>query len=93
MSATPFTAPPYVAPDGPRWVPGAQRGDTQTDGRGVRWFCEQVEQGGRVLHWRASGTLRMARTEVTPAHPAYPSDEAVVAQQRAERAARKAARR
>ncbi len=74
-----------LAPDGPRWVARACHGETQTDGRGVRWVLDQIEAGGRTLHWRELGTDRKARTEATAEHPDYPSDAAVLEAQRAER--------
>jgi hypothetical protein len=96
MSTAPFTTPDYCAPDGPRWIPGALVGDTQIDGRGVRWRVDRVEQGGRVLHWTAGGYMapgRKATTAVTETHPAYPSDAAVAEWQRDQRRrAREAAR-
>lgn len=84
----PHTAPESVPVDGPRWAPGVAPGDTQIDGRGVCWIVERVEPGGRVVRWaavRRLGGFRVARTEVTPAHPSYPSDADVLAAQRADR--------
>jgi hypothetical protein len=94
--AVPIPATPGAASravDGPRWVPSARELETeQTDGRGVRWWVESVEVGGRVLHWR--GPLgREARTEATPAMPGYPSDAAVIEAERERRQQYKARRR
>ncbi len=87
---TPFTAPPYLAPDGPGWLKNARVGDIIRDGRGVRWEVRAVEQGGRVLHWQSWGGLS-ARTEAAPEHPDYPTDAEVLAVSRA--AKREAQRR
>ena len=79
-----FAGAPALAPGGPRWVPEAQPrrglwtpipGTTQTDGRGLTWECTAVEQGGRVLRWVCQSDGRIARTDVTPNHPQYPTDE------------------
>lgn len=72
-------------PDGPRWLKDAWIGMPQTDGRGVRWEVVQIEQGGRVLHWRSSNWSRKARTEVVASHPHYPNDSEVLAAERAVR--------
>ena len=80
----------YRAPDGPRWVPGVTLSDAQVDGRGTKWLVLKIKDGGRVIVWdTAAGTYRQATTAVTPDHPDYPSDAAVLAWQRA---ARRAAR-
>lgn len=93
-------ARPYVAPDGPRWMPRAQLGSRQTDGRGVEWAVIATRDGGRVLEWetyypepgpfdRGVLSYRKARTEITPADPRYPTDEDVAAARRAERKAKR----
>lgn len=84
------TAPAYRAPDGPHWMPRAQVGDPQNDGRGVRWVITAVEQGGRVLRWRSWGDARVTVTEATPTHPDYPTDADVLAATRADRRAERA---
>lgn len=76
----------YTPPDGPRWVRDAVEYTPQTDGRGNSWYVHKVEDGGRVLQWRSTDNLRGARTEITPDHPDYPSDAAVIEWKRAERA-------
>lgn len=76
---------PSAAPDGPRWIAFGMVGEQQTDGRGIRWELVRVEAGGRVLHWQSSGLGRVARTEIVPGHPEYPSDAAVLAWQRDEK--------
>lgn len=84
MNDLPFTAPEPRPIDGPRWVAGAVELNSehlsteQIDARGKLWWVEKIEQGGRVIHWRAVGG-RLARTEAAPGHPQYPSDEAVLA--------------
>lgn len=83
MPSTPDA--PAAAQDGPRWLRGAWVGMPQTDGRGVRWELDRIEEGGRVLHWRSWGDSRKATTTVVPGHPDYPSDAAVLAWQRDER--------
>lgn len=88
IPATPGAASRAV--DGPRWVPNAVLGDTQTDGRGVRWVVDAVQQGGRVLVWFAWVGRRTATTTVVEGHPDYPSDAAMIEVERERRRAAKA---
>lgn len=74
-----YSARPYLPPDGPRWVRGADHTTRQTDGRGVEWCVSRTENGGRVIHWYAVGPYREARTEITAADPRYPTDAELVA--------------
>ncbi len=76
---------------GPHWFKGATVGATQADAEGERWQVDDVELGGRVIHWRSMKDSRTARTEVVAAHPDYPSDEAVLAAKRAYAKIKKAA--
>lgn len=99
----PYTPPrPALAVRGPRWVANATArayswdgpvgGTQQTDGRGTTWTCTSVEQGGRVLRWvAASGAV--ARTECTPDHPDYPTDDQLAARARDRRRTEKVNRR
>lgn len=75
--------------DGPRWVKSAQRGATQTDGRGKTWCVTKVEAGGRVLHWKCTTSGRIARTEIVAGDPDYPTDAQVLEWERAQRRAAK----
>lgn len=70
-----YSARPYLPPDGPRWVRGAEPYASQTDGRGVEWTVSRVENGGRVIHWYTVSPYREARTEITAEDPRYPTDE------------------
>lgn len=94
----PFTAPDYLAPNGPRWVPGATEipATIQVDGRGTRWIVWAIREGGRVIDWRTTfdtpGPVRRATTTATPAHPQYLSDETVAAAARAAKREAKARR-
>ncbi len=85
MPGVTYDARPYTAPDGPRWVRGAEQGDRQTDGRGVGWCVARVENGGRVLHWYTVSPYREARTEITPEDPRYPTDAELIANSRRRR--------
>jgi hypothetical protein len=54
LPATPGAAARPI--DGPCWMRGARALETEmVDGRGVRWWVESVEAGGRILHWRGDG--------------------------------------
>lgn len=79
---------------GPAWFAGAVVGNCWIAPHrdGYHWRVERVEQGGRVIRWRCEEDNREATTEVTPEHPDYPSDAAVLAAARAAKAAAKAAR-
>lgn len=77
--------------DRPSWFLGAYVGD-----RDGLWQVTSTENRGRVLHWVHRVDGRKARTEVTPAHPAYPPDptpEQARAENKAAAAARKRALR
>ena len=71
---------------GPKWQPTRRIGDVyivlQTDTNGVVWMLMEREQGGRVLRWQSVGDMREATTTATPAHPGYPTDAAVEAEQK-----------
>jgi hypothetical protein len=86
MTAIPYTHPEYRPIQGPRWFPKATVGDIQSDGHARAWMVVRIADGGRTLHWETcTGPLRGARTEATPVHPDYPSDEAVLAAAREQR--------
>jgi predicted nucleic acid-binding Zn ribbon protein len=81
LPATPGAAARPI--DGPCWMRGARALETEmVDGRGVRWWVESVEAGGRILHWRGDGGRRKARTEIAADHPDAPSEAAVLAVER-----------
>lgn len=72
----------------PRWYAGAQVADQQHTPSGEVWTVMSIEAGGRVIHWEALDG-RKGRSEATPDHPEYPTDEQVL---EAARAAKRAAR-
>jgi hypothetical protein len=72
---------------GPSWYKNALVGEHQFAGKQF-WRVEQVLNGGRVLEWRGADG-RSARSEATAAHPDYPTDNAVLAADRAKKRAKK----
>lgn len=55
--------------DAPSWFKGAHVGD-----RSGHWRVVAVENRGRILRWSHNLDGRVARSEITPAHPDYPKD-------------------
>ncbi len=71
---------------GPKWQP-TKRGDEylirQADSNGVVWDLVGRKDCGRTLQWLSRETPSCsATTTATPAHPGYPTDDAVAAEQK-----------